>query len=56
MDLEFRDNLSGAERDAAVQRLEKAIREKHHDINHIFIEAKSLSGNKPEGQRSSDSE
>jgi len=48
MDVEFRDNLSGAERDAAVQRLEKVIREKHHDINHIFIEAKSLSGSKPE--------
>ena len=47
MDIEFRDKLSGAERDAAVQRLEKAIREKHHDINHIFIEAKSLSGKRP---------
>jgi cation diffusion facilitator family transporter len=47
MDVEFRDNLSGAERDAAVQRLEKVIREKHHDINHIFIEAKSLSEKKP---------
>ena len=47
MDVEFRDNLSGAERDAAVQRLEKVIREKHHDINHIFIEAKSLSGKRP---------
>jgi divalent metal cation (Fe/Co/Zn/Cd) transporter len=44
MDAEFRDNLSGSERDAAVQRLKKAIREKHNDINHIFIEAKSLSG------------
>ena len=47
MDVEFRNNLSGAERDAAVQRLEKVIREKHHDINHIFIEAKSLSGKRP---------
>ena len=47
MDVEFRDNLSGAERDAAVQRLEKVIREKHHDINHIFIEAKSLSRKRP---------
>jgi cation diffusion facilitator family transporter len=47
MDVEFRDNLSGAERDAAVQRLEKVVREKHHDINHIFIEAKSLSRKRP---------
>ncbi|HET7392435.1 MAG TPA: cation diffusion facilitator family transporter [Candidatus Binatia bacterium] len=47
MDVEFRNNLSGAERDAAVQRLEKVIREKHHDINHIFIEAKSLSRKRP---------
>lgn len=47
MDVEFRDKLSGAERDAAVQRLEKAIHEKYHDINHIFIEAKSLSGKTP---------
>lgn len=43
MDVQFRENLSGSERDAAVQRLEKAIREKHKDIKHIFIEAKSLS-------------
>jgi cation diffusion facilitator family transporter len=44
MDVQFRNDLSGSERDAAVQRLEQAIREEHHDINHIFIEAKSLSG------------
>jgi cation diffusion facilitator family transporter len=44
MDVQFHNDLSGSERDAAVQRLEQAIREKHQDINHIFIEAKSLSG------------
>ena len=45
MDIEFREGLSGNERDSTVKRLEKAIRDKHKDINHIFIESKSLSGN-----------
>src|SRR5688572_16053697 len=48
MDVQFRQGLSGTERDSAVQRLEKVIHDKHKDINHIFIEAKSLSGSKPE--------
>lgn len=51
MDIQFRDNLSGTERDAAVERLEKAIRDKHSDIRRIFIESRSLSGSrgKPQG-------
>jgi cation diffusion facilitator family transporter len=44
MDVQFRNDLSGADRDATVKRLEQAIREKHRDINHIFIESKSRSG------------
>jgi len=32
--------------------LEKAIQDKHKDINHIFIESRSLSGNRPEKQQS----
>ena len=45
MNVEFRNGLSGEERDSAVVRLEKAIRDKHKDINHIFIEASTLSKN-----------
>jgi cation diffusion facilitator family transporter len=43
MDVQLRNDLSGADRDATVKRLEQAIREKHRDINHIFIESKSPS-------------
>ncbi|MGH7874589.1 MAG: cation diffusion facilitator family transporter [Candidatus Binatia bacterium] len=52
MDVQFREGLSGTERDSAVQRLEKVIRDKHKDINHIFIESRSLSGNRPEQPQS----
>ena len=52
MDVQFRQGLSGTERDAAVQRLEKVIRDKHKDINHIFIESRSLSENRPEQPQS----
>jgi len=48
MDVQFRQGLSGTERDSAVQRLEKVIHDKHKDINHIFIESRSLSENRPE--------
>lgn len=47
MNVEFRNGLSGKERDSAVVRLEKAIRDKHKDITHIFIEASALSKNRP---------
>ena len=50
MDVQFREGLSGSERDAAVQRLEKVIGDKHKDINHIFIESGSLSGNRRENE------
>jgi cation diffusion facilitator family transporter len=42
MHVQFRKGLSGAERESAVERLEKNIRSKHQAIKHIFIEAKSL--------------
>ncbi len=47
MDVEFREKLSGSERDVAVQRLEEAIRVKHRDISRIFIESKSLAEKMP---------
>jgi len=54
MDVQFREGLSGTERDSAVQRLEKVIRDKHKDINHIFIESRSLSGSRSENPQSSE--
>jgi cation diffusion facilitator family transporter len=54
MDVQFREGLSGAERDSAVKRLEKAIHDKHKDINHIFIESRSLSGSRSENPQSSE--
>jgi cation diffusion facilitator family transporter len=42
MDVQFRNGLSGTERDSAVERLENAIRDKHETIKHIFIEANSI--------------
>src|SRR5687768_12384540 len=54
MDVQFREGLSGTERDSAVERLEKVIRDKHKDINHIFIESRSLSGSRSENPQSSE--
>lgn len=42
MDVQFSDGSSGTERESAVERLEKAIRDKHEAIKHIFIEARSF--------------
>ncbi|MGE5640198.1 MAG: cation diffusion facilitator family transporter [Clostridia bacterium] len=43
LELEFRRGSSGAETAAAVERIDKAIRARHPEIRHIFIEAQSLS-------------
>jgi len=43
MSIQFRQGLSGAELVAAVERLEKAIREEQPSIQHIFIEAEAFS-------------
>jgi cation diffusion facilitator family transporter len=45
MDLQFRKDLSAAEVEESVDRLEEAIRGHHRDIKHIFIESESLSPN-----------
>ena len=42
LDLGFQKTLSAAEIASAVDHLEKKIRERHPEIKHIFIEAKSL--------------
>jgi divalent metal cation (Fe/Co/Zn/Cd) transporter len=42
LELEFRRGSSGAETAAAVERIDKAIRARHPEIRHIFIEAQSL--------------
>ena len=43
MDLQFRKDLSAAEVEESVDRLEETIREHHRDVKHIFIESESLS-------------
>ena len=43
LDVEFRDELSSDEIEAAVNRIEKTIREKYPAVKRIFIEAKALS-------------
>jgi len=44
MDLQFREGLSAVDVEAAVERIEKAIRNKHPEIKNIFVEAESISG------------
>jgi cation diffusion facilitator family transporter len=41
MDVQFAGGLSAAEQAAATVRLEKRVRAEHHDIKHIFIEARA---------------
>jgi cation diffusion facilitator family transporter len=42
LDIVFRDGLSAADQAAAVDRLEKRLREKHPDVRKIFIEAQTM--------------
>jgi len=42
LDIRFKKHLTAAEIAAAIDRLEKKIRDQHPEIKHIFIEAKSL--------------
>jgi divalent metal cation (Fe/Co/Zn/Cd) transporter len=42
LDIQFQEELTAAEISAAVDHLEKKIRDQHPEIKHIFIEAKSL--------------
>jgi divalent metal cation (Fe/Co/Zn/Cd) transporter len=42
MDLQFRKDLSAAELEQTVDRLEEAIRKRFPDVQHIFIESDSL--------------
>jgi len=42
MDLRFRDDLDANTVEAAVDRLERAIREAHPSIRYIFVEAGSI--------------
>ena len=42
LDIQFQEKLTASEISAAVDHLEKKIRDRHPEIKHIFIEAKSL--------------
>lgn len=52
MHVQFRPGLSGTNLESAVIRLEKNIRAEHEEIKHIFIEARSISENKPDRHQS----
>ncbi len=43
VDIEFNSNLSAAEVEETVDRLEKNIRRQYPDIKHIYIEAGAIS-------------
>jgi divalent metal cation (Fe/Co/Zn/Cd) transporter len=49
IDIQFRKALSAAEVEAAVDRLEKAIRARHPEVKRIFIEAESLTAGRQAG-------
>lgn len=42
LDIQFNEDVKGADFPAVIDRLEKAIREKHPRISHIFIEVESI--------------
>jgi divalent metal cation (Fe/Co/Zn/Cd) transporter len=42
LDVDFRDNLSAAEVEQAIEALQTAIKAVHPEFQHIFIEAKAL--------------
>jgi len=44
MDLQFEDTLDADEMAAAIDRVEKKIREDHPEVRYVFIEAESLTG------------
>ena len=46
MDLRFRNDLSAADLEASVHRLENAIRKEYQSIRHIFVESDSLAPGK----------
>ena len=46
MDLRFRNDLSAADLEESVHRLENAIRKEHQNIRHIFVESDSLAPSK----------
>ncbi|HEY9599776.1 MAG TPA: cation transporter, partial [Cyanophyceae cyanobacterium] len=49
LEIQFHRTISAEEVAFAVERLEKAICQKHPDIKNIFIEAKSLTVNRQRG-------
>jgi hypothetical protein len=42
LDVEFRDSLAASEIEVAIDRIEKAIQDKHPEVTHIFLEAESI--------------
>lgn len=51
LDIKFHSGLSAAEIEAAVDRIESAIRSKHPDVKRIFIEAESLTATRRDAAR-----
>lgn len=46
LEIEFRPDLTAAQKTAAIDRLDKAIRALHPEIKHIFVEAQSIAAQK----------
>jgi cation diffusion facilitator family transporter len=51
LEIQFRDQLSTTELEAAIERLESAIRSKHPEVSRIFLETRSLTGGGKEPTR-----
>ncbi|MFY9550455.1 MAG: hypothetical protein WAU32_04835 [Thermoanaerobaculia bacterium] len=47
LDVQFRKELSSTELERAIERLEARIREKHPEVERIFLEARSLGSAAP---------
>jgi cation diffusion facilitator family transporter len=50
MDLKFREGISADEVESAVDRVERAVRERESSVKHIFVEAESLLSHRRDGR------
>lgn len=46
LELQFRPELKATELERAIDRIERAIRERHPNVRHIFVEAESIRGDR----------
>jgi hypothetical protein len=46
LDVRFREGISAADVESAIERIEQAIRTRYSSVKHIFLEARSVLGRK----------